>query len=96
MEWLHKICFVRTVPTFFQEGHTPVLASAVEVIKAVLRSGWLTGSSLGDNTLTGLLDSKEVEFDDNLAGYISSSWRCKAWLGVLRMWPFKDCSVSRM
>lgn len=96
MEWLQKICLVITVPTFFQEGHTPVLASAAEVIKAVLRNSWLTGSSLGDNTLTGLLDSKEVEFDDNLPGYISSSRRCKAWLGMLRMWPFKDCSVSRM
>ena len=96
MEWLHKICFVRTVPTFFQEGHAPVAASAVEVVKAVLRSGWLAGSSRGDNTLTGLLDSTEVEFDGDLPGHTSSSRRCKAWLGMLRVWPFKDCSVSRM
>ena len=75
MEWLHKVHFMRTVPTLFQEGHAPVLVSAVGVITAALRNGWLTGSSLDDTILTGLLEVKEAGFGDKLSGYISSSQR---------------------
>lgn len=93
MEWLHKVRFMRTVPTLFQEGHAPVLVSAVWVIKAALRNGWLTGSSLDDTILTGLLEAKEAGFGDKLSKCISSSQRLVRDVGT---WPFQHGFASRM
>lgn len=65
MEWLYKLHFVRTIFTPFQEDDAPVVASAVWVIKAALRTDQITGSSLDGDILIGLLDSREVEADNS-------------------------------
>lgn len=39
---------------------------------------------LGNNVLIGFLGPKEVESGNVTFGYITSSWRCESWVGMLK------------